>query len=37
MDVSLLRLYDVLPCVGKGLCDGMITRPEESYPVSVCD
>jgi hypothetical protein len=24
----------VLSCVGKGLCDGLITRPEESYRVS---
>jgi hypothetical protein len=36
MDVCLLCLYVVLPCVGRGLCDGMITRPEESYHVSVC-
>jgi hypothetical protein len=28
--------YYLLPCVGRGLCDGMITRPEESYCVSVC-
>jgi hypothetical protein len=27
----------VLSCVGRGLCDGLITRPEESYRVSVCD
>jgi hypothetical protein len=26
----------VLSCVGRGLCDGLITRPEESYHVSVC-
>jgi hypothetical protein len=26
----------VLSCVGRGLCDGLITRPEESYPVSNC-
>jgi hypothetical protein len=26
----------VLSCVGRGLCDGLITRPEESYSVSVC-
>jgi hypothetical protein len=26
----------VLSCVGIGLCDGLITRPEESYRVSVC-
>jgi hypothetical protein len=37
MDVCLLCLYVVLFCVGRGLCDGLITRPEESYRVSVCD
>jgi hypothetical protein len=26
----------VLSCAGRGLCDGLITRPEESYHVSVC-
>jgi hypothetical protein len=26
----------VLSCVGRGLCDGLITRAEESYGVSVC-
>jgi hypothetical protein len=26
----------VLSCVGRGLCDGLITHPEESYRVSVC-
>jgi hypothetical protein len=36
MDVCLLYLYVVLSCVGKGLCDGLITRPEESYRVSEC-
>jgi hypothetical protein len=36
MDICLLCLYLVLSCVGRGLCDGMITRPEESYRVSVC-
>jgi hypothetical protein len=36
MDVCLLCLYVVLSCVGIGLCDGLITRPEESYRVSVC-
>jgi hypothetical protein len=36
MDVCLLCLYVVLSCVGRGLCDGQITRPEESYRVSVC-
>jgi hypothetical protein len=43
MDVCLSCLYVVLSCVGRGLCDGLITRPEESYRVSlyvcvcVCD
>jgi hypothetical protein len=36
MDVRLLCLYVVLSCVGRGLCDGLITHPEESYLVSVC-
>jgi hypothetical protein len=36
MDVCLLCLYVVLFCVGRGLCDGLITRPEESYRVSNC-
>jgi hypothetical protein len=36
MDVYLLCLYSVLSCAGRGLCDELITRPEESYPVSVC-
>jgi phage shock protein PspC (stress-responsive transcriptional regulator) len=35
MDVYLLCLYVVLSCVGRGLCDGLITRPEESYRVSL--
>jgi hypothetical protein len=34
MDVCLLCLYVVLCCVGRGLCDGLIARPEESYRVS---
>jgi hypothetical protein len=34
MDVFLMCLYVVLSCVGRGLCDGLITRPEESYHVS---
>jgi hypothetical protein len=34
MDVCLLCLYVVLSCVGRGLCDGLITRPEESCRVS---
>jgi hypothetical protein len=29
-------LYVVLSRVGRGLCDGLITRPEESYRVSNC-
>jgi hypothetical protein len=34
----LLCLYVVLSCVGRGLCNGLITRPEESYRVSwMCD
>jgi hypothetical protein len=39
MDVRLLCLYVVLFCVGRSLCDGLITRPEESYRVSkdMCD
>jgi hypothetical protein len=36
MDVCLLCLYDVLSCVDRRLCDGLITRPEESYRMSVC-
>jgi hypothetical protein len=36
MDVCLLCLYVVLSCVGRGFCDGLITRPEESYRVSNC-
>jgi hypothetical protein len=26
----------MLSCVGRGLCGGLITRPEESYRVSIC-
>jgi hypothetical protein len=33
MDVSLLCLYVVLSCVGRGLCD-WVPRPEESYRAS---
>jgi hypothetical protein len=29
-------LYVVLSCVDRGLCDGLISRPEESYRVSNC-
>jgi hypothetical protein len=36
MDVCLLRFYVGFSCVGRGLCDGLNTRPEESYRVSVC-
>jgi hypothetical protein len=36
MDVYLLCLYIVMSCAGRGLCDGLITRPEESYRVSNC-
>jgi hypothetical protein len=36
MDVCLLCLYVVLSCVGRGLCDGMITRPEESCGAYNC-
>jgi len=37
--VFILCSYVVLSYVGKGLCDGLITRPEEFYHVSnsVCD
>jgi hypothetical protein len=31
MDVCPLCLYVVLSCVGTGLFDGLITRPELSY------
>jgi hypothetical protein len=31
-----LCLYVALSCVGRGLCDGLITRPEESYSASNC-
>jgi hypothetical protein len=30
------RLYVVLFCVGRGLCDGLISRRKESYRVSNC-
>jgi hypothetical protein len=36
MDVCLLCLYVVLSCVCRGLCDGLIPRPEDSYRVFVC-
>jgi hypothetical protein len=31
-----LCLYVVLSCISRGLCDGLITRPEEAYRVSKC-
>jgi hypothetical protein len=34
MDVRFLYLYVVLSCADRGLSDGLITRPEESYCVS---
>jgi hypothetical protein len=38
MDVCLLCLYVVLSCVGRGLCDGLITRSEEyAVCIIVCD
>jgi hypothetical protein len=38
MDIDLLCLHVMLSCVGRGLCDGLITRPDESYRVclTVC-
>jgi hypothetical protein len=36
MDVCLLCLYVVLSCIGRGLCVGMINRPEQSYRVTNC-
>jgi hypothetical protein len=36
MDVCFC-LYVVLSCVGRGLCDGLITRPKESHQVSKID
>jgi hypothetical protein len=33
--LSVVFFYVVLSCAGRGLCDGLITRPEESYRVSV--
>jgi hypothetical protein len=36
INVCLLCLYVVLSCIGRGLCDGLITRPGESYRVSNC-
>jgi hypothetical protein len=29
-------MFVVLSCVGRGLCDGLFTRPEESYRESNC-
>jgi hypothetical protein len=34
MDVCLLCLYFELSYVGRGLCDGLLGRPEESYHAS---
>jgi hypothetical protein len=34
IDVCLLCLYVVLSCIVTGLCDGLITSPNESYRVS---
>jgi hypothetical protein len=36
MDVCLLCLYVVLSCVGRGLSDGLITHPEDTYRLSNC-
>jgi hypothetical protein len=35
VDVCLLCLCVVLSCGGRGRCNGLITRPEESYRVSL--
>jgi hypothetical protein len=39
MFVSCVYMLLLLSCVGRGLCNGLITRPEESFRVSlyVCD
>ena len=34
-DVRLLCLVFLERCVGRGLCDKLITRPEKSYQVCV--
>jgi hypothetical protein len=36
MDICLLCLYVALSWVGRGLCDGLITRPEKSYRACNC-
>jgi hypothetical protein len=36
MFVCCVYIRIVLSCVGRGLCDGLITRPEESYRMSNC-
>jgi hypothetical protein len=36
MDVCLLCLYVVLSFVGRGLWNGLMTHPEESYCASNC-
>jgi hypothetical protein len=34
MDVCRMCLYVVFSCLGRGLCDELITRPKESYQLS---
>jgi hypothetical protein len=34
MNVCVLCLYVLLFCVGRGLCNRLFTRPEESYCMS---
>jgi hypothetical protein len=34
--LSLVFICFVVSCVGRGICDGLITRPEESYRLSHC-
>jgi hypothetical protein len=36
MGVCRVCIYIVLSCIGRGLCDGLITRPEESSRASNC-
>jgi hypothetical protein len=36
VDIYLSCLCAVLSCVGRDLCDGLVTRPEESYRLSNC-
>jgi hypothetical protein len=35
-EVDHSSLYVMLSCVGRGLCDELITRPEETYRASNC-